>query len=129
MIDSEIEAAHREAIAAADGQRVTVKRITGVAPNATVVSAEVAARVDTMTPATDEVSRTGHSATKPGAITQTQRKLLVMAADLSAQGYPLPVKKNDEITLADGSRLSVVDSDPHKRASGGAIEIIAAGVA
>jgi hypothetical protein len=129
MIDPEIEAAHREAIAAADGQMVTIKRITGVAPSATIVSAQVAARVDTMTPATDEVSRTGYSATKPGAITQTQRKLLVMAADLAAQSYPLPIRKNDEITLADGSRLSVIDADPHKRAVGGAIEIIAAGVA
>ena len=55
------------------------------------------------------------------------------AADLAALNFPLPVKKNDRITLFDDAGnevdvLNVTTVDAYKRAAAGAIELKAAGV-
>lgn len=111
------------------GIPVTIKRIDGVAPNATVISAQVLAIVRDYSNDSVAAEEDGFSVSKPGAITQGDRLVLVMADDLLALGFPLPLKKNDRIDIPTGDELNVVSVDPYKRQAAGAIELMASGVA
>ena len=113
------------------GVQIIVKRVTGFAPNPTAtVSATVMASVKDYQPDTTAPAQEGYAATKVGAITQGDRQVIVMATDLAAQRFPLPIKKNDRIILVDsGDELNVVAVDAGKRNNAGAIELKAASVA
>lgn len=128
MSDASTVAAYREAFAVA-GQAVTFQR---VAPGsgAAVASATVTAVVRSVTPDGAAVSREGFSASKPGAITQSARRVLAMKDDLAGAGFPLPVQKGDRILVAEtGEWLQVEDVDNSKRFFAGCVEMIARGVA
>jgi hypothetical protein len=108
---------------------VRFERVTGFAPNVVIISATVTAKVMKYALDTVTVSETGYPASKQGAIRQGDREVLVMAADLAAQGFPLPVLKSDRIIIdATGDTLNIIAVDAHKRAMVGCIEIDAAGV-
>ena len=120
------------------GQPVRFGRLSGAAPNVTTTptgGASVTARVFDYSPDGTSPSEAGYPATQLGGITQGERRLLVMADDLSLAGFPVPVQKGDQITLvdwttsADLETLSVTRVDAAKRAIAGAIELSATGVA
>jgi hypothetical protein len=136
--DPSIVAAYRRAFARQGvAVPVTLTRITGFAPNTATVSADIVAIVRDYMPDTTAVAETGFAAGKQGAITQGDRMIIVMIDDLAQKRFPLPVRKNDRLTLrsdaghlgASGDVLNVVAVDALKRAAGGAIELKAAGVA
>lgn len=128
MTNRAIVAAYRRAMQKNPVQ-VRVTRITGVAPNTSLFSVEVTAVVRDYLPDTTIVAQTGYSSAKPGAITQGDRMVILLADDLQALQFPLPVKKHDKIVLlATNDVLDVVDVDANKRAIAGAIEIKAVGV-
>lgn len=125
---------YRRAIAAA-GITVTFERWTGAAPNRQkVASAVVTAVVRDYQPDSTAEARTGMASSKQGAITEGDRFVIVLADDLAAQRFPLPVQKNDRIQLPsyasgiEGDYLNVTQVDPFKRAIAGAIELKASGV-
>jgi hypothetical protein len=112
------------------GIMVSFQRITGFAPNATILSADVMAIVESVLPDTEAESYSGHSARKPGSISQNDRAIIVMAGDLEAAGFPLPIVKGDKIVISmSGDKFSVTKVDSYKRAMAGAIELTATGVA
>ena len=128
MTDPSAEAFTRQGIQLV-GIPVRFERVTGFAPNATTISATVTAKVMKYALDTVTVAETGYPASKQGAIRQGDREVLVMATDLAAQGFPLPVLKSDRIVLlATGDTLSIIAVDANKRAMAGCIEIDAAGV-
>jgi hypothetical protein len=111
------------------GVPVTIQRASGVAPNVTVISAAITAIVRNVTPDTTEVAQNGVGASEPGSISQDDRLLIVMAQDLAAAAFPLPVVKGDLVTLSDSTEiLNVARVDPYKRAMAGAIELTVTGV-
>ena len=112
------------------GTQIIVKRITGFAPNPTSsVSAWVVAMVTDYQPDTTQPAQEGYAATKIGAITQGDRLVILMATDLEAARFPLPLRKNDRIVIVEtGDELNIVDVDAYKRAIAGAIELKAASV-
>jgi hypothetical protein len=128
MIDPTMLSAHRRAVVRT-GERVTIQRISGTAPRTVSFSAEVMANVQAYAPDSTEVSQTGYAATQPGAITQSDRKVIVIAQDLLDQRFPLPIRKNDKIILADGAKCNVNGVDAHKRSIAGAIEMTVSSVA
>ena len=128
MVDVSAQSALRNMIAQI-GESVTFQRISGVAPNATVLSVEIMARVRGYSPESAEVSQTGYAAAQAGSITQTDRKVIVVAADLAAAGFPLPVLKNDKVILADNTKSNVTMIDAHKRSFSGGIELTVAEIA
>lgn len=119
--------AHRRAIAMR-GVPITFRRITGAAPNSTKVEKTVNAVVTTLVSDQLSSSRSGYSQSLVGSLPQGSRRIIVMAEDLQAAGFPLPVKSNDGITLDTGERLNVTQVDAETRAVAGAIELLAAGV-
>ena len=123
-----IREATRRAIYAAGGVQVTFTRVTGVAPNAVTKSATVKAVVRHYKIDTRETGQEGFKPASPGAITQGDREILVMADDLAAGGFPLPVQKGDKIAAATGEKMHVISADALKRSVAGCIEIQAAGV-
>jgi hypothetical protein len=128
MMDASAEAFTRLGIQLV-GIPVRFERVTGYAPNVVITSATVTAKVMKYALDTVTVAETGYTASKPGAVRQGDREVLVMAADLAAQGFPLPVVKSDRIIVADtGDTLNIIAVDAHKRAMAGCIEIDAAGV-
>src|SRR6516225_1529638 len=128
MTDPSAEAFTRQGILLV-GIPVRFERVTGFAPNATTISATVTAKVMKYALDTVTVAETGYPASKQGAIRQGDREVLVMATDLAAQGFPLPVLKSDRIVLlATGDALNIIAVDANKRAMAGCIEIDAAGV-
>ena len=128
MMDPSAEAFTRQGILLV-GIPVRFERVTGFAPNATTISATVTAKVMKYALDTVTVAETGYPASKQGAIRQGDREVLVMATDLAAQGFPLPVLKSDRIVLlATGDTLNIIAVDANKRAMAGCIEIDAAGV-
>jgi hypothetical protein len=124
--DANALAAYRRGLARA-GQSVVVQRWTGQAPNRTVTAATVSAFVRYYAPDDASVARTGFGEGKPGAITQTERHVIVLACDLQDQLFPLPVKKNDKIVVQ-GETLNVTDVDPNTRYFAGAIDLTVSGV-
>jgi hypothetical protein len=110
------------------GTQVTFRRTIGAAPNTQKIEATVTAVVSTMVVDTYSTSRTGYSSVMTGSLDQTQRRILVMAEDLDAAGYPLPIKQNDGIKLDSGEWLNITQVDAQTRAVAGAIEMLASGV-
>jgi hypothetical protein len=112
------------------GVPVTIVRLIGSAPNVTTVSTDVIAIVRNVIADTQEQAQTNYSASKPGAITQDDRLVILMASDLAAAGFPLPVIKGDRVVL-DPTTLETVEvtkADRFKRAFAGAIELTVTGV-
>ena len=129
MIDPGFSASSARAIKRV-GQRVMFERVIGFAPHATVTRVTVTAAIRGKAPDTVEPRRSGYSASEPGSLSETERECLVMASDLSAAGFPLPLQRGDRITIIEsGERLNVVRSDSGRRAIAGMIEVTAAGVA
>lgn len=112
------------------GVPVIFNRISGYAPNVTTVaSASITAIVRMMTPDSTAVAETGYSAHNAGSISQDDRLVIVMADDLTAADFPLPVMKGDRVVLsATSEEFEVTKVDPYKRALTGAIEVTIAGV-
>lgn len=108
------------------GVSIEIRRVTGAAPNSVAISKSVLAIVQNFLPDSFAVARQGYSG--PGAISQGDRRIIVMADDLAATGFPLPIKKNDTVILDTGDKLNVTQADAQTRAMVGAIEIVAAGV-
>lgn len=125
--DPSIVAAYRSGFARR-AKPVKVTRVTGVAPNAVPFSVVVSAIVSNYTPDTTVVEQTGYATSKMGAITQGDRIVLLMGADLRDKGFPLPMQKHDKIELDGGDVLDVVEIDAEKRALADAIELKAVGV-
>lgn len=111
------------------GVPVTFQRLTGYAPNVTLVEAVVTAKVTNVTADTAAETDAGISSSETGNISQDDRLILVMAADLAAAGFSLPVAKGDKVII-DGvaaDDLTVIRVDAYKRAMAGAIEVFVAG--
>lgn len=124
-----VAAAHARAIALA-GQPVIFQRAIGFGPSATTISAAVNAVVRKVTVDASAVSRDGYSASKPGAVTESDREVLAMKTDLTAAGFPLPVVKGDRIQIVETSDwLQVEEVDGAKRYLGGCVELTAKGIA
>lgn len=127
---------YRRAIVGRGDQKVIVRRISGIAPNTKNTDAKVGAII------TDYVREkpTGGGAAE-GAITLGARNVVVMAADLRALRFPLPIVKHDKIVInadpaqlgngaaAGDEELDVMNDDPNRMHIAGAIEIIAEGSA
>ena len=130
MTDFAVVSAYRNAFRV-NGVPVTIQRVAGYAPNVTTVaSVSVTAIVRNVQPDTTADAQSGLSASTPGAVTQADRLVIVLADDLAAAGFPVPVAKGDQIVLPDASELiTVIRVDPYKRAIAGAIEIFVAGIA
>ena len=112
------------------GVPVIFQRITGYAPSATILAAAVTAKIETVTPDTTAPSQQGLTSAKPGAIEQDSRFIIVMAADLVAAGFTLPIVKGDRISVpSTGEFLTINRIDPYRRAFSGAIEMYASAVA
>lgn len=127
MIDASAQAFTAQGIYAR-GIAVTFVRVSGVAPRTASFSADVIASVEAARPDSEQVARTGGSARQPGAITQTDRMVIVMAQDLQDARFPLPIRKGDKLVVQDtGDRYVVTDVDALKRAMAGAIELTVTG--
>jgi hypothetical protein len=127
-VNPRIKASHKRAIARR-GVPVKFRRVVGSPPNAVPVEATVKAVIQRMTPDTRADARLGFADTQPGSFTQHMRNVLVMADDLTAQGFPLPVREGDDLFVINSeTKLSVSQVDTETRAIAGAIEIIATGV-
>jgi hypothetical protein len=132
MTDQSLQARTASAIYGR-GQSVTFSRWTGAPPNRTQNpsgGATVTAMVATYQPDGAAASAAGYGVSQVGSITEGDRFLIVMAADLTAAEFPLPVQKGDQIALSlTGETVTVTRADPHKRAIAGAIEVWVVGVA
>jgi len=133
-INPHLQASHRAMILrASGGLQVTFQRVTGVAPSATVSpvgGATVTAIVRGYNPDGMASREAGYSAGNVGAITQGDRQILVMADELTAAGFTLPMQKNDQVIVSSTSELlTVTRVDMTKRAVAGCIEAYAVGVA
>ncbi|QAY96705.1 hypothetical protein CWB41_13995 [Methylovirgula ligni] len=126
-VNPSAEAAYRRAIEKA-GVSVTFKRVSGAAPNTVSFSADVTAIVRDYTDDGGAGQRDGLGPSVIGGITQGKRQIIVMAADLKAKRFPLPVVKSDQIYVSGSDALLTVDSaDAQLRAMAGAIDIAATG--
>jgi hypothetical protein len=122
-------AGYRRALEAR-GELVKFQRVTGTAPNTASFYATVMAIVSGYQADSQVMARTGYAAGSVGAITQGDRTILVLASDLANENFPLPLKKNDKVTvIASNEYLNIVQVDPSKRNVAGCIELKAAGVA
>lgn len=124
MVDQRFAAMTRKWVykAAGDAQ-VTFQRVTGAPPSVTTKSATVCALVRNYLPDGSAASQQGYSMSQLGAVTVGERSFIVMADDLANLGFPLPLKKGDNILSIDtGEKLVITRTDPYKRAIAGAIE-------
>jgi hypothetical protein len=110
------------------GIAVTLQRISGQAPNAVAVSAQVTAIVRDYQSDSGQASRDDYGLSRPGAITQGDREVIIIEGDLAAAYYPLPVVKHDKVLLPTGDVLDVTEVDANKMALAGVIWLKAAGV-
>lgn len=116
----------RQAIDAV-GVPIVLQRVFGYAPNATTFSVNLTARVAKVTADSGAVSREGGSA--PGAVTQNDRTVRIMADDLANSRFPLPVVKGDKVILPPGGdTFDVSEVDPFTFAMAAAIELTVTGV-
>lgn len=118
-------AAYRKALQR-NGQPVTFVRDAGVAPGISQVSATVQAHVMNYVPDTNVVGRTDFGQ-RLGTITQGDRKIIVLADDLSAAGFPIPLRKHDK-AVVQGETLDIIEVDDNTRMLAGAYELVVAGV-
>lgn len=124
MVDLSAQAAYRRAIARR-GESVTFQRISGQAPNRTILPAPAGATVDCMV--MNYMAAGDVMAVQPeGGISLGDRMIIVLADDLAHAGFPLPLRKNDK-ALVQGELLNIENLDPSKRGIAGAIEIHAKG--
>ena len=132
MTDISAQAAYIEAMSVV-GQAVTFQRLVGVAPNVTISptgGAAVTCVVRDYIVDTTETAESGYSASSMGSITQGDRQILVMSADLSSAGFPLPLAKGDQAVIAaTGEVLVITRVDAAKRIMAGCIEAFGTGVA
>ena len=111
------------------GVPVIFQRLTGYAPDVTLIEAAVIAKVTNVTADTAAETEAGISSSETGNISQNDRMVLVMASDLSAAGFPLPIALGDKVII-DGvadDDATVIRVDAYKRAMAGAIEVFVAG--
>jgi hypothetical protein len=113
------------------GVPVTMQRVFGYAPAPVwTFSADLTARVAKVAANRAAPARDGLSATAPGALTQDDRTVRLMADELAAERFPLPVAKGDKIILAAGGEaFEVSEVDDYTFAFAGAIELTVTGVA
>ncbi len=124
--DSAIMAAYVRAIRRRPEQ-VTIERLSGAAPNVTSISATVDAVVRNVT--ADKTNEQVEGNVTRAPIPQSAVEIIVLAQDLEAQGFPMPVEEFDKVTLSStGSRLAIINVDMHSRALAGGIVIKAAGL-
>lgn len=91
---------------AADGEIVTIRRHTGLGTNRPKFDVNVRAKVTRFEP--EELV---------GAIQQGDRKLIVLAEDLIAAQFRLPVTLSDKVVVR-GSELGIVSADDSTRRIG-----------
>ena len=128
-IDTRLQGMTRRMIRnASGGAQFTFARDSGDAPNVSTVSATVTALVRSYQRDTETSAREGYSASNLASATLGERFVMVMADDLAAQSFPVPLQKNDRMTSADTGETFVVSRvDPYKRAVAGAIEAYVTG--
>lgn len=122
MVDLGALAGYRRALART-GQSVTFQRVTGQAPNATVVNYQVNAIFRAYQPTT----AIGGAVVRSAEITQGLREFIVLASDLSEAGFPLPILNNDKIVVGP-EKFNITEVDPYTRLIAGAIYGKAVGV-
>ena len=128
-VDTRYQASTARMIAkASGGAQVTFQRVTGEAPNATTQSATVVAFARGYQPDPTIASQQGLGSSEVGSLAFADRTILVMASDLAAQGFPLPMIKGDIAVLDTGETLTLVRVDSAKRAIAGCIEAFGVGV-
>lgn len=111
------------------GVPVVFTRLSGFSPRVVSFEASVTALVRLVQTDNEPESRTGYTASKPGAITQDDREIIVMASDLASARFPLPIVKGDRVRIDGGTEeWNVAKVDAYKRAMSGAIEITVSGV-
>jgi hypothetical protein len=125
MIDTNALEGYRRAIARR-GESVTFQRITGQAPNVTVLPAGGGATVQAIVTHYQPTSPIGGFA-GPDAITEGDRSIIVLSDDLTAAGFPLPLQKNDKVVVQ-GELMNIERVDPSTRGIAGAWELVALGV-
>jgi len=100
------------------GQLISVRRLSTTTPQTVIARADVKATVRGYAP--DELVN---------GITQGSRKVIVSLLDLTAAGFPLPVKKSDRIYL--GALFDTVTTiqtiDPDHREYQACLEISTSG--
>jgi hypothetical protein len=116
--------AYRRAIARR-GESVTFQRITGQAPNVTILPPPNGATVQAIV-MNYQVQPDVMRVDPEGGVTLGDRQIIVLADDLTAAGFPLPLRKNDK-AIVQGEVLNVETLDPSKRGIAGAIEVHAKG--
>ncbi|MDR3495294.1 MAG: hypothetical protein P4L82_11900 [Ancalomicrobiaceae bacterium] len=111
------------------GVAVQLVRLSGYAPNVVSFTADVSALVEQATDAAADVTRAGISASEPGNVSQTSRKVTVLADDLKAKRFPLPIVKGDKLIIkATGDEYTVGDADAYRRAFLGVVDLTVAGL-
>jgi hypothetical protein len=127
MTDSNAVQAYRRAIDRR-GESVTFQRITGQAgqgAGVTVLPAGGGATVQAIV-MNYQVQPDVMPVDPEGGVTLGDRQIIVLAADLLAAGFPLPLRKNDK-AIVQGETLNIETLDPSKRGIAGAIEVHAKG--
>lgn len=122
MTDQGALAAYRRALVKT-GQSVIFRRISGNAPNTVRFDAQVTAIFRAYQPAT----AIGGAVVRSAEITEGLREFIVMAADLAAAQFPLPLVKNDKIVVGT-EQFNITEVDPGTRVYAGAIQGKAVGV-
>lgn len=115
-------AAYRRALAVT-GQTVTFQRVSGQAPNAQTFDAVVTAIFRAYQPAPP----IGAGVVRTAEITEGLREFIVLQDDLAAARFPLPLAKNDKITV-NGQKFNITEVDAGTRVFAGAIQGKAVGV-
>ena len=112
------------------GVAIVISRPSGYAPHVTTFSVNLTAKVALAQPDSAAPLREGLGARGAGAVTQDERTVILMASDLSASRFPLPIQKGDLVTLPDTSeQFTVAFVDSYALAIAGAIKLTIAGVA
>lgn len=109
MTPDQLRGSYRRMIAI--GEWVTIRRFTGAGANRPKFDLEVRARVMEYSPAE-----------LVGGIIQGDRKLIVLAQDLTDGGFTLPLRKGDKAVVR-GKELNVEGADDSTRRAAG--ELIA----
>jgi hypothetical protein len=122
MPESAAVAAYRRALERA-GKLVTFRRVSGSAPHTATFDAKVRA----VLPQFGDTAPIGAFA-KEGELTRNDRHIVVLARDLADKFFPLPLKKNDKVSIDGTQWLNIKSVDSGKRQFAGAIEVVAEGV-
>lgn len=109
MSPEEAEGHYRDAIAEAGDGSVTFRRYYGAGASRPKFEATVPAKVSGYGP--QDLA---------GPIQQGDVRVIVIASDLSAKRFPLPVRNGDKVVV-DGRELSVVSPDAATRRVGGVV--------